>query len=156
MTWRALTIVFLITLYPLQAFAVKPDEVLADKKLEERARTLSSGLRCLVCQNQSIDDSDAPLARDLRILVRERLKAGDSDRQVLDFLIARYGSYILLKPPLNIATLLLWSLPFVLLLLAAPFIFFRIRRRSRIAEETSLLDADEESRVEEILGRRSQ
>ena len=83
------------------AHAVQPDEILPDAKLEERARHLSRELRCMVCQNQSIDDSDAPLARDLRLLVRERLKAGDSDQQVLDFLTARYGDFVLLKPPLN-------------------------------------------------------
>src|ERR1700748_2693098 len=93
------------------ALAVQPDEVLADPALEARARILSRELRCMVCQNQSIDDSDAPLARDLRILVRERLKNGDSDQQVLDFLTARYGDFVLLKPRLSIETLLLWIFP---------------------------------------------
>ena len=83
--------------------AVQPDEILADPALEARARALSKELRCMVCQNQSIDDSDAPLARDLRILVRERLKAGDSDQQVIDFLVARYGEFVLLKPRLSCA-----------------------------------------------------
>ena len=86
---------------PGAAFAVQPDEILTDPALEARARHLSEELRCMVCQNQSIDDSDAPLARDLRLLVRERLEAGDSDRQVLDFLVARYGEFVLLKPPLQ-------------------------------------------------------
>ena len=88
-------------------FAVQPDEQLADPALEARARDISGGLRCLVCQNQSIDDSDAPLARDLRILVRERLKAGDSDDEVRDYLVARYGDFVLLRPPFEVATLML-------------------------------------------------
>src|SRR6187401_2626115 len=90
------------------ALAVQPDEVLSDPALEARARVLSQELRCLVCQNQSIDDSDAPLARDLRILLRERLQAGDSDRQVIDFLVARYGEFVLLKPRFSWHTALLW------------------------------------------------
>ena len=93
------------------ALAVQPDEMLKDPQLEARARDLSRELRCMVCQNQSIDDSDAPLARDLRLLVRERLTKGDSDQQVLDFLVARYGEFVLLKPPLELHTLLLWALP---------------------------------------------
>jgi cytochrome c-type biogenesis protein CcmH len=93
------------------ALAVQPDEVLKDSALELRARNLSSELRCMVCQNQSIDDSEAPLARDLRVLVRERLTKGDSDQQVLDFLVARYGEFVLLRPRLEWHTLLLWGLP---------------------------------------------
>src|ERR1041384_2228387 len=102
---------------PWLALAVQPDEILADPALELRARELSRELRCMVCQNQSIDDSDAPLARDLRLLVRERLKAGDSDRQVLDFLTARYGQFVLLKPRLAWDTAVLWLAPLVVLLL---------------------------------------
>src|SRR5438105_5113965 len=98
------------------AFAVQPDEILSDPVLEARARTLSRDLRCMVCQNQSIDDSDAPLARDLRILVRERLTGGDSDRQVVDFLVARYGEFVLLKPRFSGHTAILWAAPFVLLI----------------------------------------
>src|SRR5438128_9163563 len=98
------------------AFAVQPDEILQDPALEGRARALSQELRCMVCQNQSIDDSDAPLARDLRILVRERLKEGDSDNQVIDFLVARYGDFVLLRPRLTIYTVLLWGMPPALLL----------------------------------------
>src|SRR3982751_3789535 len=93
------------------ARAVQPDEILSDSTLESRARVLSKELRCMVCQNQSIDDSDAPLARDLRLLVRERLKGGDSDQEVLDFLVARYGNFVLLKPPFNWHTSLLWLGP---------------------------------------------
>src|SRR5262252_8592806 len=99
------------------AHAVQPDEMLADPALEQRARTLSRELRCMVCQNQSIDDSDAPLARDLRILVRDRLKAGDSDRQVLDFLVDRYGQFVLLRPRLGWDTALLWLAPIGVLLI---------------------------------------
>src|SRR4030088_1146829 len=101
------------------SFAVQPDEILPDPALESRARTLSRELRCMVCQNQSIDDSDAPLARDLRLLVRERLKAGDSDTQVIDFLTARYGQFVLLKPRVGWDTALLWGAPVVVLLLGA-------------------------------------
>src|SRR5262249_955611 len=104
-------IVFLALQFVAPALAVQPDEVLADPKLEARARNLSRELRCMVCQNQSIDDSEAPLARDLRILVRERLQAGDSDAQVLDFLTARYGAFVLLKPPFSWHTALLWLAP---------------------------------------------
>src|SRR3954465_14992811 len=97
---------------PRQALAVQPDEILTDPALEGRARALSQELRCMVCQNQSIDDSDAPLAKDLRVLVRERLTAGDTDNQVIDFLVARYGEFVLLKPRVSIHTLLLWFSPF--------------------------------------------
>src|SRR6266849_1819480 len=101
------------------ASAVQLDEILADAALEARARALSKELRCLVCQNQSIDDSAAPLARDLRILVRERLKAGDGDQQVLDFLVARYGEFVLLKPRFEGQTALLWLMPVVILVIGA-------------------------------------
>ncbi len=101
------------------AWAVQPDEMLSDPALEARARSISAHLRCLVCQNQSIDDSEAPLARDLRLLVRDRLEAGDSDGQVVDFVVARYGEFVLLKPRLEPATLLLWAGPFIVLLVGA-------------------------------------
>src|SRR5688572_9028291 len=115
MRWLRLTLMLLVVLLaPVQAIAVQPDEVLADSALEARARVLSKELRCMVCQNQSIDDSDAPLARDLRLLVRERLQAGDSDKQVMDFLVARYGEFVLLKPRFNANTALLWLTPFAL------------------------------------------
>lgn len=112
-----------------QAFAVMPDEVLKDRILEARARHLSQDLRCLVCQNQSIDDSAAPLARDLRIIVRERLTMGDSDEQVVSFLVARYGSYVLLKPPFQADTMLLWFGPAAFLLIAAGVSTFYLRTR---------------------------
>src|SRR5580698_1998776 len=98
-------------LAPAAAWAVQPDEMLPDPVLEARARALSKELRCMVCQNESIDDSEAPLAHDLRVLVRERLKAGDTDQQVLDFLVARYGEFVLLRPPLSWHTVVLWGLP---------------------------------------------
>src|SRR5207244_5845904 len=100
-----------LALAPQISRAVQPDEIMNDPRLEARARALSQQLRCMVCQNQSIDDSDAPLARDLRLLVRERIAHGDSDAQVIDFLVARYGPFVLLKPPFNPHTLLLWLLP---------------------------------------------
>ena len=128
---RALTSLILAFLlfHAVPTHAVQPDEILPDAALEQRARELSRELRCMVCQNQSIDDSDAPLARDLRLLVRERLKAGDSNKQVLDFLTARYGDFVLLKPPLNMRTALLWSLPAGILVVGGVVLFIAIRRR---------------------------
>jgi cytochrome c-type biogenesis protein CcmH len=111
------------------AFAVQPDEVLPDQKLEQRARDLSQHLRCLVCQNQSIDDSDAGLAKDLRLLVRERLKQGDSDPQVIDYLVARYGEFVLLKPRFAWHTAILWIAPAVVLLAGAIGLVLALRRR---------------------------
>lgn len=133
------------------AFAVQPDEILKDPALEARARALSHELRCMVCQNQSIDDSDAPLARDLRILVRERLSAGDSDGQVIDFLVARYGEFVLLKPRFAWHTLFLWLSPFVLVVIGAiGFVRAGRRRRTSTAED---LSADEEARVAALIKR---
>src|SRR5499426_4249512 len=124
-------IVFALSLLAAsQAFAVQPDEVMSDPALETRARALSKELRCMVCQNQSIDDSDAPLARDLRLLVRERLKAGDNDSQVIDFLVARYGEFVLLKPRFAAHTAILWVGPAAVLLVGA-FGLFLIARRQR-------------------------
>ena len=131
------------------ALAVQPDEVLKDPMLESRARALSQELRCMVCQNQSIDDSDAPLAKDLRVLVRERLSAGDSDNQVIDFLVARYGEFVLLKPRLSAHTLLLWLAPFAVLLIAA-FAFIAARRRTAAATPDRLTP-DEEARINALL-----
>lgn len=133
------------------ALAVQPDEVLPDPALEQRARALSSGLRCLVCQNQSIDDSNAPLARDLRILVRERLVAGDSDKAVTDFIVARYGDFVLLKPPFNASTALLWGAPFALLAFGMIFIWLRRSRISAPAAATTPLDEAERKRLDELL-----
>jgi len=129
--------------------AVQPDEILSDPVLEARARALSEGLRCLVCQNQSIDDSNAPLARDLRILLRERLKAGDSDDQAVDFIVARYGDFVLLRPRLTPETLILWIGPFALLLVAGLFLYARRRPSEGTAERS--LDAEEETALKRAL-----
>ena len=126
-------LVFLSMVGAAPAVAVQPDEMLGNPALETRARALSGELRCMVCQNQSIDDSDAPLARDLRILVRERLTAGDSDRQVLDFLTARYGDFVLLNPRVTPGTILLWLLPALVLLGGALALFGAARRQRRMA-----------------------
>jgi cytochrome c-type biogenesis protein CcmH len=131
-----------------QSLAVEPDEILADPSLESRARALSAGFRCLVCQNQSIDDSDAPLARDLRLLIRERLKAGDSDAQAKAFVVARYGDFVLLKPPLAARTLLLWLSPFLLLLAG---VLFLVIRRPQPSPSDRPLTEDERRQVEDLL-----
>lgn len=133
---------------PLPAFAVQPDEIMTDPALEARARDLSSELRCLVCQNQSIDDSAAPLARDLRLIVRERLKAGDSDADVRAYLVARYGDFVLLKPPLKPETLLLWGAPPLILALGAAGLALR-RRRSVPTPQP--LSVEEQSRLETMM-----
>ncbi|MEA2975356.1 MAG: cytochrome c-type biosis protein CcmH [Alphaproteobacteria bacterium] len=130
MAWLRYVALVLAVMAASTAFAVQPDEVLPDPALESRARALSQQLRCLVCQNQSIDDSEAPLARDLRILLRERLKGGDDDRQVLDFLVVRYGEFVLLKPPFAWHTALLWLGPPALLLAGALVLIVLARRRS--------------------------
>jgi cytochrome c-type biogenesis protein CcmH len=134
------------------ALAVQPDEMLKDATLEARARTLSKELRCMVCQNQSIDDSDAPLARDLRLLVRERLTAGDSDQQVIDFLVARYGDFVLLKPPFTAHTLLLWLGPLAILLAGAAGLVIALRRRRPEPVLQKPLTAAEKRRLREITG----
>ncbi|WP_262271017.1 cytochrome c-type biogenesis protein [Microvirga yunnanensis] len=129
--------------------AVQPDEVLKDQALEKRARDISAGLRCLVCQNQSIDDSDAQLAKDLRLLVRERLMAGDTDAQVRDFLVQRYGEFVLLKPAFRGHTLLLWLTPALVLVLGGIGAYAALRRRPRPAA----LDAQEQQALEDLLKR---
>ncbi len=116
-------------------YAVQVDEILQDSALEARARAISSELRCMVCQNQSIDDSEAPLARDLRLLVRERLNAGDSDRQVIDFMVARYGEFVLLKPRLAWHTAILWAAPLLALLAGLAMVLVSMRNRSAAAPE---------------------
>ena len=131
------------------ALAVQPDEVLADKALEARARALSTELRCLVCQNQSIDDSNAPLARDLRMIVREKLVAGESEDAILAFLVARYGEFVLLKPRFTMATALLWLGPFLVLLAGGIGIVLLARRR-RVVENSAPLSADEQARLEAL------
>jgi cytochrome c-type biogenesis protein CcmH len=134
-----------------QVQAVQPDEVLGDAALEARARAISQGLRCLVCQNQSIDDSEAPLARDLRLLVRERLKAGDSDQQVVDFIVARYGEFVLLKPRLSSETLLLWFATPAVFVAALLLIWLAHRRRKAVAADLAPLSAGEKRRLKGLL-----
>ena len=137
------------------AYAVQPDEIMSDPAKEARARNLSRELRCMVCQNQSIDDSEAPLARDLRLLVRERIAAGDSDAQVIDFLVARYGEFVLLKPRLTPHTLLLWLLPPLALAGGGLALWAHSRRRSKSAatEDQALfkLPPDEQARLERLI-----
>jgi cytochrome c-type biogenesis protein CcmH len=137
-------------IWPATAFAVEPNEMLSDPALEARARALSQGLRCLVCQNESIDDSGASLAHDIRVLVRERIKAGDTDQQVLDFLVARYGEFVLLKPPLSWHTVVLWGLPPGLLLIGIIVMVVTARRRAEVPATGTLTPA-EEARVEQLL-----
>ncbi len=135
------------------ARAVEPGEALTDPVLEERARGLSQGLRCLVCQNQSIDDSDAPLARDLRLLVRERIAAGDSDSDVLDFVVARYGEFVLLKPRFNARTYLLWALPALVLIAGGLIVLLNIRKAKATSVPEALTEAEKE-RLAEIVNDR--
>jgi cytochrome c-type biogenesis protein CcmH len=137
------------------AYAVQPDEIMSDPAKEARARDLSRELRCMVCQNQSIDDSEAPLARDLRLLVRERIAAGDSDGQVIDFLVARYGEFVLLKPRLELHTLLLWLLPPLALAGGGVALWMHSRRRARSAaaddQDLFKLTAEEEARLQRLI-----
>lgn len=126
---RALLATLMILFGALTAHAVLPEEMLSNIQQESRARGISANLRCLVCQNQSIDDSDASLARDLRVIVRERIVAGDDDSQVVDYIVSRYGNYVLLKPPLQWDTALLWILPFALMLLALGIAFNYLRQQ---------------------------
>ena len=144
-------------LAPSASPAVEPGEMLSNPALEARARTLSKDLRCMVCQNESIDDSGAPLAHDLRVLVRDRIKAGDSDAQVLDFLVARYGEFVLLKPRLSWHTVALWGLPPAVLLVGAVMVLVDLRRRrsGQAAGEQTNLTAAEEARLAELLRDRS-
>lgn len=133
------------------AAALLPGEALSDPALEARARTLSAELRCMVCQNQSIDLSDAELAHDLRVLVRERLMAGDTDRQVLDYVVSRYGEFVLLKPRLSIRNALLWGTPVLLLLCGGVLVAFFARSRRRAPPVA--LSADETAALDDILRR---
>ena len=153
---RVLSCLFaIVVLGGSPARAVRPDEIMSDTAKEARARDLSRELRCMVCQNQSIDDSEAPLARDLRLLVRERIAAGDSDAQVIDFLVARYGEFVLLNPPLNPHTWLLWLMPPLALAGGglALWNYGRRRTKSGPTEDASLfkLTADEEARLERLI-----
>jgi cytochrome c-type biogenesis protein CcmH len=134
MVWRVrFVLVVLALLGATPLYAVQVDEILPDPALEARAREISQDLRCMVCQNQSIDDSEAPLARDLRLLVRERLKAGDTDTQVVDFMVARYGEFVLLKPRMSWHTAILWGAPLTILMIGLFAIGFSVLRRSAAA-----------------------
>jgi len=145
-----LAIALLLSSLPVHA-AITPDEILPDPALEARAREITKQLRCLVCQNQSIDDSNAPLAHDLRVLVRERLKAGDSDEAALAFVVARYGDFVLLRPPVKATTWLLWFGPGALLIGAALFLWVRARRRSALPAAPAPLSDDERKKLAALL-----
>jgi cytochrome c-type biogenesis protein CcmH len=145
--------VALALIFAAPAGAVQPNEVLQDKTLEARARDLSTKLRCMVCQNQSIDESDAELARDLRVLVRDRLKAGDSDAEVIDYIVSRYGEFVLLKPRFSIRNALLWGTPVVLLVGGGTFVYLAVRRR-RNRPDVAKLSAEEDEALRTILNDR--
>ena len=147
----ALIVLLMVLAAPEGALSVQPDEMLKDSALETRARDLSRELRCMVCQNQSIDDSEAPLARDLRLLVRERLTNGDSDQQVLDFFVSRYGAFVLLKPPLEWHTLLLWGLPPAALIAGITSLIVMARRRKTASRDTEVLSQEEEQRLSTLV-----
>ena len=150
---RALALALLIGMAALDgAAAVEPGEMLANPVLETRARTISEGLRCLVCQNESIDDSHAELAQDIRLLVRQRLQAGDTNQQVRDYLVARYGQFILLRPPFEAQTLLLWGTPLIVLVLGGLGILL-VRRRGggAVRDPSQPLTAAEQRRLDELL-----
>ena len=147
----ALIAVLIATITPQISRAVTPDEILKDPALEMRARDLSRELRCMVCQNQSIDESEAPLAKDLRVLVRERLTQGDSDRQVLDYLVARYGEFVLLKPPFELHTLLLWAVSPAVLLIGIITLFVVARRRRAVIPPPPPLSAAEQQKLSSLV-----
>jgi cytochrome c-type biogenesis protein CcmH len=153
--WRALAIAWLGFAASFAggsaAIAVQPEEVLKDSKLEARAREISAELRCLVCQNQSIDESNAPLARDLRLLVRERLKAGDDDKEIMDYIVARYGEFVLLRPPVGWHTALLWLAPALFLLLGVFMMRGVLRRHRTQPAAPAPLSDDDKARLDRIL-----
>lgn len=151
---RPLALFLAISFWPLPSHAVNPSEMLKDPALEARARDLSKGLRCLVCQNQSIDDSDADLARDLRVLVRERIKAGDSDEQVITYIVSRYGDFVLLNPPMKLKTYALWFGPGLILLagIGAIIMFYRRRAAPGVSSTTAPpLSAAERKQLDAIM-----
>jgi cytochrome c-type biogenesis protein CcmH len=151
MKWVSLlALAILLLAAPWPSGAVNPDEMLADPALEARAREISQGLRCVVCQNESIDESNADLAGDLRRLVRERLVAGDSDQQVVQFIVDRYGDFVLLRPPLKPATYPLWAAPIVILAIAATIIAMYLRRRRRAPPQQPLTGA-EQARLDDLM-----
>ncbi len=146
-------LILILILLATPGFAVQPDEVLDDPVLEQRARDLSTGLRCLVCRNESIDESNADLARDLRLLLRERLVAGDTDEQAISFIVDRYGEYVLLKPKVTGSNLMLWLAGPLMLLVAAGMGWSFVRSRSKVqaAGETDTLSDEEKERLRQIL-----
>ena len=148
---RALALAALLAFPAASAMAVTPDEVLADPALEQRARDLSAKLRCMVCQNQSIDDSDAELARDLRVLVRERIVAGDTDQQVIGYLVDRYGEFVLLKPTFSAGNAALWATPAVVLVISAIGFAAYTRRRAAPSGAAAALSPEEEARINALL-----
>ena len=146
-----LLIALFLLLTPIPAFAVNPDEVLSDPALEHRARQISAQLRCMVCQNQSIDDSNAELAKDLRVLVRQRLTDGDTDGQVIDYVVSRYGEFVLLNPRLSTKTIILWAMPLGLLIVGVLALVIFVRSRpARRSSET--LTPEEKAKIDELLG----
>lgn len=153
MMLRAISALLMVIALMLPAMAVTPQERLADPAMEMRAREVSAGLRCLVCQNQSIDDSEAPLAKDLRLLVRDRINAGDTNNQVTAFVVARYGEYVLLTPPFGLHTALLWLGP-GLIFLAGAFGVWRMRRRATLAGVGVALNEGEQAELARILDKR--
>lgn len=150
---RRLAVALLALLLGSPAFAVEPNEMLQDPALEARARALSAGLRCLVCQNESIDDSHADLAHDLRVLLRERIARGDTDQQAIDYLVSRYGDFVLLRPRFSLKTALLWATPLLVLVLGGSLIVIGRRRRGQI--ETAPLSSDERAALQKILDDRA-
>ena len=151
-----LAFVIFIVVFTGAAHAVEPDEILQDATLEARARAISAELRCLVCQNQSIDDSHAPLARDLRLLVRERLKAGASDIEIRHYLVDRYGDFILLKPRFAADTVILWGAPFFVLVLSGFFVWRAAQRRGTQSGTDAPLSDDEKARLDRLLSNKSE
>lgn len=149
---RPILLAIALFLSAAPAFAVNPDEVLADPALEARARALSAELRCMVCQNQSIDDSDAGLAKDLRLLVRERITDGDTDEEVLNYIVSRYGEFVLLKPRLSTRTVLLWGAPVLLIIVGGISLLVFARRRAG-KPTGSPLTAEEQAKLDELLGK---
>jgi len=153
---RCIFLINLVLFWPFLGLAVSPNEILLNPSLEKEAREISKGLRCLVCQNQSIDDSDAMLARDLRLLVRKKLLAGESAKEIKKYVVSRYGEFVLLKPPLNTATLTLWFSPIIILLLGLAFAVFFFKKNMKISKPknnpVTYLSKKEKERVEKILG----
>ena len=151
MNFRSILLAVLLVCLAFPALAADPREALKDPVLEHRAREISKGLRCLVCQNESIDDSDADLARDLRRLVRVRLKAGDTNQQVIDYIVSRYGDFVLLDPPFKVATLVLWLGPALIIVLGFGGLVYGFRRRAKTAPAPAPLDESEKRRLRALL-----